>query len=135
MAFHIKAGGTWQPAKVVRIRVAGTWTVAKTVYRRIGGVWTIIWRALEITCSSFIGVSGANATRTISTIGGTAPFTVTAVVIFPATGPVLAWSASGLSVTLLYQGEDSDGAVTLFVTDANGVVSKVETTYSLTAPL
>ncbi len=137
MAFHIRAGGTWQPAKVVRIRVGGTWTLAKTVHQKIAGVWTQIWSALEITCSIFIGVSGANAIRTIGTIGGTAPFTVTSLTFFPTSGSALAWSASGLTVTLFYPGpgEDSEGEVSIIVTDANGATAKVSVSYSLTQPL
>jgi hypothetical protein len=134
MALNIRAGGSWLPAKVVRVRVGGTWTPAKTVRQRIAGVWTTIWTALEITCSTFVGISGNNATRTVGTIGGTAPFTVTSASFSPSSGPTPGWSYSGLAVTLGYPGGDAEGSVTLTVTDVNGSTASVTTTYAFTAP-
>lgn len=135
MALKIKAGGSWLPAAVVRTRVSGTWTPVQIVRQRIAGVWTVIWSALTITCTGFVGFNGSDASRTIVATGGTAAFTVTSATFTPSSGSAPGWSSSGLTVTLGYPGGDADGSVTLTVTDANGSTASVTTTYSFEAPI
>ncbi len=135
MALKIKAGGSWLPAAVVRTRVSGTWTPVQIVRQRIAGVWTVIWSALTITCTGFVGFNGGDSSRTIVATGGTAAFTVTSATFTPSSGSAPGWSSSGLSVTLGYPGGDADGSVTLTVTDANGSTASVTTTYSFEAPI
>lgn len=131
MAFHIKAGGTWQPAKVVRVRVAGTWTLAKTVSQKIAGVWTVIWTAMTASCAVFVGGT-SNSTRTVSVTGGTAPITVTSVSIAANYGPNPGYTTSGLTVTLGYTGEAAEGIATITVTDANGSTAVCTAGYAFT---
>ena len=133
MAFHVKAGGTWQPAKVVRVRVAGTWTPAKTVYQRVAGVWKIIWTALSGTCPPIVGTDQAtNASCTIT--GGTAPYTITSVTATPdyvggGLTPLI-WSDQ-LVIHVSYPGI-GHGTVVAQIADSGGLTATINTTYNFT---
>lgn len=120
MSFNVKVGGTWQTLGKGFVKIAGTWQEVQSAWVKVAGVWQQVFTGFRLTASETIvtgsdsgftpcGNPGNTNSVTVSTVGGTAPFTTAWARVGAAadSGPYQANSPTSLTTSF----SDADSSV------------------------